>query len=145
MHHIMYVSTATILVSEDDLRQMLFHYRRKNQQDAITGLLLYSGEHYVQLIEGAEKDLRRLFVKIAQDPLHRNLIKLADGKINARLFSDWTMGFEVISAEAFALFEGYVNPTKSNFLNSWPEREEDSPIAILRQFARHHLTGSNHL
>jgi len=87
------MSTAIVQVGEEELKAMLIHWRQNNVRDQITGMLLYSGEHYIQLIEGAEEDLRRLFAKITQDYHHTNIIKLADGSISQRLFAEWTMGF----------------------------------------------------
>jgi len=139
MHHIMYMSTAAVVVGENELKQMLVYYRGNNQQHDITGLLLYSGEHYVQLIEGKEADLRMLFTKIVKDYHHIDIIKLADGKISQRMFSDWSMGFKVVSEELFSTLSGYVNPYGHDFLHSLPEHNEDSPVEVLRQFAKRNL------
>ncbi|MCC9136465.1 BLUF domain-containing protein [Pontibacter silvestris] len=45
MYHIMYVSTATVPVSDEELRAMVTQYRNNNKRDGITGILLYSGDH----------------------------------------------------------------------------------------------------
>ena len=140
MHHILYMSTATILVTEEDLQQMLRQYRRNNQRDLITGLLLYSGEYYIQLIEGVAEALQQLFAKIQKDPLHQNIIKLADGEIDQRLFSDWSMGFQVVSKAAFSGLQGYINPVQPDFLSSGSQLKEESPLAVLQQFAQNNMT-----
>ncbi|QMU29153.1 BLUF domain-containing protein [Adhaeribacter radiodurans] len=77
----MYISTAVIHVQETELKQMLTQYRHNNERNHITGMLLYSGENCVQLIEGQEETLRQLLSKIVKDYHHTNLIKLANGPI----------------------------------------------------------------
>ncbi|WP_158267657.1 BLUF domain-containing protein [Adhaeribacter arboris] len=135
MHHIMYISTALVIVQEAELQEMLIQYRRNNLRDAITGLLLYSGEHYVQLIEGAEEDLRRLFAKISKDYHHTNLIKLADGAIRQRSFENWSMGFRSVNEQGLASLPGYLNPTRTTL----PHQPEESPVHVLQQFLQQDL------
>ncbi|PSR52622.1 blue light sensor protein [Adhaeribacter arboris] len=136
MHHIMYMSTALVLVQEEELTAMLTQYRRNNLRDNITGMLLYSGEHYVQLIEGAEEALRKLFAKICQDYHHTNLIKLADGSISQRVFENWSMGFRSVDEAALTGLKGYVNPESV----ALPHPEEESPVQVLQQFIQHNMT-----
>jgi hypothetical protein len=87
----MYISKATVAVPEKELKEMLAQWRKNNEKEDITGMLLYSGDHFVQLIEGPVENLKKLFHKISQDYHHTSIIKLADGKITHRLFADWTM------------------------------------------------------
>ncbi|RNI28174.1 BLUF domain-containing protein [Rufibacter immobilis] len=83
-------------------------------------MLLYSGEHFVQEIEGNEKNVQQLFAKILIDRHHTNIIKLADGPISQRLFCDWTMGFKTVAAEALLSFRGYVDPTQPESWSPFP-------------------------
>ena len=43
-----------------------------------------------------------------------NVIKLADKQISQRSFQQWSMGFQVVSAEVFAELAGYVDPVQMN-------------------------------
>lgn len=144
MHHIMYMSKATVAVPEEELKEMLAQWRKYNEKEDITGMLLYSGDHFVQLIEGPAENLKKLFSRINQDNHHTNIIKLADGKITHRLFADWTMGFESVAEESLAGLKGYVNPVSTQFENSLPEQEEDSPVAILKQFAQNNIKNNSY-
>ncbi|QNF33759.1 BLUF domain-containing protein [Adhaeribacter swui] len=134
----MYISTAVISVHEAELQEMLARFRRNNERDNITGMLLYSGEHYVQLIEGEEAALRKLYAKIEKDYLHTNIIKLADGQISHRLFKDWSMGFKGVTEAALTTLPGYINPASPVFLNQLPEPEE-SASSVLQQFVRNNM------
>jgi hypothetical protein len=117
MHHIVYVSTATLPITEADLSGFLERWCENNARDGVTGLLLYaaSGERFIQVIEGEEAPLRTLFGKIQQDYRHRDLVKLADGAIPGRHFTAWLMGFKVLTTEAFAQLAGYVEPASPHF------------------------------
>ncbi|RDC64230.1 BLUF domain-containing protein [Adhaeribacter pallidiroseus] len=64
MHHIMYISKAIVAIPEEELKEMVVHWGQNNERDSITGMLLYSGDHYVQLIEGPVENLKKLFIKI---------------------------------------------------------------------------------
>jgi len=130
MHHIMYLSTALVLVPEAELKAMLTRWRQNNSRDQITGMLLYSGEHYVQLIEGDEADLRSLYAKITKDYHHTHIITLADGPINQRSFENWSMGFRSVDEASLAGLKGYIHPDGVTF----PPYQEDSPVRVLQQF-----------
>ncbi len=144
MYHIMYISKATVVVPQDELIEMVVQWRRNNERDKITGMLLYSGDHYVQLIEGPVENLKKLFSKITQDYHHTDIIKLADGVITQRSFADWTMGFESVAEESLAGIKGYVNPVSAHFEDSLPEQEEDSPVTVLKQFAQHNIKNNTY-
>lgn len=143
MYHVMYVSTAAVPVSEAELKEMVSHFRRNNERDGITGLLLYSGDNYIQEIEGEEEAIKVLYDKIRNDFRHKNIITLADGEMHERLFSEWHMGFKVISKNELSHFKGYVNPMSNRFLDVLPNKEEESVITILKQFVEHNIKTIN--
>ena len=99
-------------MSEDALRELLQQARTENERQGITGALVYGDGQFMQIIEGNESVLAALYAKLLQDPRHINVVKLADKQIAQRSFQDWSMGFQVISAEAFNELVGYVEPEK---------------------------------
>jgi hypothetical protein len=115
MHHILYLSQVSVALSEDDLKRLLESSRLRNQSRQITGLLLYSDRQFMQLLEGEEGDVRRLFATIAQDPRHNGLIKLADKTIPHRSCAEWSMAFAAVSAERLASSSGYLGLAQVQF------------------------------
>lgn len=117
MHHIVYISSATLPVSEAELEQFLQRWRVNNARYGVTGILLYSSDEgrFMQVIEGEKPAILSLFSKIERDYRHRDLLKLADGSIPKRNFTTWLMGFKVLSTAAFAQLAGYVDPTSPEF------------------------------
>ena len=101
LHHLIYSSTANINLTEAELHRLLDHWRIKNTQLGITGLLLYSEGHILQVLEGDADVVYSLYATIAADPRHRSLIKLADGPVADRAFADWSMQMRTVDAADF--------------------------------------------
>ncbi|UOQ96945.1 BLUF domain-containing protein [Hymenobacter sp. 5317J-9] len=104
MHQLVYTSTAGVALTEAELQQQLNSWRRKNADLAVTGVLLHSEGHILQVLEGEAAVLHDLFATIAADFRHRSVTKLADGPVQARAFSDWSMGFRNVESTRFAQF-----------------------------------------
>jgi hypothetical protein len=92
-HCIIYISEATADFSEPALLTLLQQARREHQQAHFTGLLLYRDGRFLQILEGPEKPLREFFNRVAADPRHGKLEKLADGPKPRPDFQQWHMSF----------------------------------------------------
>lgn len=90
---IVYVSTATVPLSEDELESLLKTSRLNNPRIDITGILLYDDGNFMQIIEGPKQAVMALYARIQVDPLHKGLITLLSHTINERLFAEWSMEF----------------------------------------------------
>jgi len=88
MEYIVYVSTAKRLLTELELVNLLNVARDKNKKYDITGMLLYCEGTFMQVIEGDKDSLSLIYSAIEQDTRHKNIIKLATGKIDKRNFPD---------------------------------------------------------
>jgi hypothetical protein len=75
-----------------ELEKMLESARRRNQNASLTGILVFSGGHFIQVLEGHPKVLERLYARIAVDDRHKNVERLAVIDIQERMFSKWQMG-----------------------------------------------------
>lgn len=91
-----YLSTATRDMQREDLVDLLSVSRRKNEELGITGLLLYSGDQFIQLLEGEESAVRALYELIAKDERHRDVTLVYEEHAEARECPDWTMGFQAL-------------------------------------------------
>ena len=100
-HHLIYSSTANINLMEAELHRLLDHWRIKKTQLGITGLLLYSEGHILQVLEGDADVVYSLYATIAANPHHRSLVKLADGPVANRVFTDWSMQMRTVDATDF--------------------------------------------
>lgn len=90
---IVYVSAATVPLSEDELEALLTKSRCNNPQKDITGILLYHDGNFMQIIEGPKQAAIELYARIQVDPLHKSVITLLSQAAEQRLFADWSMEF----------------------------------------------------
>ncbi len=95
---VIYFSSQSYPLSEQDLLVLLEECRSKNARDNITGLLIYRDGSFCQVIEGEEEQLDKLVEKLQKDRRHRNLIILDYRPIAARRFGRWSMAFENLSS-----------------------------------------------
>jgi len=93
---IVYVSTASHLLTDEELKALLRKSNCKNPDSGITGMLLYQDGNFMQLIEGPKSAAYTLYEKIQRDPLHLGIITLLEQPIEKRLFAEWAMKFRNI-------------------------------------------------
>lgn len=91
-----YTSTATSDMQREDLVDLLTVSRRKNEELGITGLLLYSGDQFIQLLEGEEAAVRKLYDLIRKDKRHRDVTLVYEEEVPQRECPDWSMGFQAL-------------------------------------------------
>ena len=110
---LVYVSSATLPFSGEDLRALLATCRKNNAALGVTGMLLYKDGNFMQVLEGDEGAVRGLYARIEADSRHRGEITLQEGFTEGRQFPDWSMGFRDLNAPEERSTPGY-----SEFLNA---------------------------
>jgi len=95
MYSVVYISSATQEFSHEDLVELLAVSRRNNQASQITGMLLYSGGNFIQVLEGERSAVELVYARIAVDLRHRSVMRLLEQNIESRQFANWSMGFAV--------------------------------------------------
>ena len=93
MFSIIYVSSAVRLWTQIELLDLLAWSREHNADLGVTGMLLYKGGNFLQILEGEEEPTRGLYDRIGRDPRHHGIIVLLQGTTRSRHFADWSMGF----------------------------------------------------
>ena len=102
MRRIIYCSQATEDVSPEELVELLSVSRRNNEAAGLSGMLLYSSQSFLQVLEGDQEELDRTYKRIHADTRHENLRLLLDAEVPRPLFGDWTMGFDHVDDEELA-------------------------------------------
>ena len=113
LYQIVYTSTATKPFSQAELAGLLKGSVRRNARAGITGLLLYQSGVFMQALEGEKAALMELFERISHDPRHHRIIRLIQGPIEERNFSDSAMAFRDLRSPELQKLPGY-----SEFLNT---------------------------
>ncbi|GAA3929180.1 BLUF domain-containing protein [Hymenobacter algoricola] len=134
MHHIVYQSCAVGHPSLAELRQLLRQARANNDQLGITGLLLYGNDSFLQVLEGEAAVVQNLYARIRADYRHAQVVTLADGGIADRIFPNWSMGFQGLSAADFVRLTGYINPHRTHFLDAHLPAIEEGMLCLLKSF-----------
>jgi hypothetical protein len=113
MFSLVYVSSTIAPLSPTELSELLATSHRNNATLGITGMLLYKDGNVMQVLEGEEAAVRKLYHKIGLDPRHRGLLTLAQGNVAERQFPDWSMGFRDLTSADVRATPGY-----NEFLNT---------------------------
>lgn len=109
-----YVSSAVELFSKSELKHLLAVSLENNAKRGVTGMLLYKEGNFMQVLEGAEREVRIVFYeKISADTRHKDIIVLLQGPVAERQFPHWDMGFRDLDSLGVQDIPGY-----SEFLNT---------------------------
>jgi len=73
------------------LSNILLTARRRNMRDDITGALICRADLYLQLLEGPEGKVERVFANICEDDRHVDVRVLSKRFDQERLFPKWAM------------------------------------------------------
>jgi hypothetical protein len=89
---LMYASRATEPVRPETLNAILKKSTHDNPGIGVTGVLCFSGDIFLQVLEGGRSHVSKLYNRIAQDPRHTDVVLLSYEEIDERSFAGWAMG-----------------------------------------------------
>jgi hypothetical protein len=115
-YQLIYISGASTSFSKKDLIGLLAQSRKFNHSKEITGLLLYAGGHFMQLLEGAREEIKPLMERITKDGRHNQVDVLEEGPVKHRQFPEWSMAFLDFASPEVRALPGY-----SCFLDAPPQ------------------------
>ena len=89
---LIYRSVATAeVVSNETIRDLAERAARANGERGITGLLVLTGNVFVQVLEGPGKAVNELFCRIVGDKRHRQVELVSYEALAEPCFSEWSM------------------------------------------------------
>ncbi|MDD1780095.1 BLUF domain-containing protein [Enterovibrio sp. ZSDZ35] len=136
MIRLIYASSATIEFSESKLMKVLGQARANNENENVSGLLLYAKGNFFQVLEGETQTVDALFSKIEQDERHTSVVVIDRSEIEARAFADWSMGFKNLETFDGSAIRGY-NTFLDNSLSEKDFGEMGAEIVyLIEQFKR---------
>lgn len=89
---LVYVSAAVEKFNRDTLAQMVEAAGSKNARLDITGVLMFAGDRFMQVLEGPRDAVLPLFETIEHDDRHIFVELVQSQGVSSRLFSGWSMG-----------------------------------------------------
>lgn len=134
MIRLVYASSATRDMSEDDLLSLLEQSRSRNKRQNVTGMLLYIGESFIQVLEGGEKDVSEIYEDIRKDDRNIGNILIVKETISERAFPDWSMGFKRLSEKDLNDIDGYTEFLDSEMTPEQIAGHSDKAISLLYYF-----------
>jgi hypothetical protein len=103
-----YLSEAISDMSFLGLMRLLESARAFNQQNGISGILLYDNQQFGQIIEGERASVMKAWKRIQEDKRHHRIELLEIREISERSFPDWLLRFyggETLTRDYPALVE----------------------------------------
>lgn len=82
---------STDVVSNKAISSLVEQSAQANKERQITGLLLLSGDQYLQVLEGPCHNVNRLYGTISRDKRHRDIELITFEPMESRYFDDWGM------------------------------------------------------
>ena len=139
LYQLMYSSQATDPMTAESLEKILTDARIGNSKNNITGALVYVDGVFFQILEG-EKDLvSNLIANISKDARHQLVKVFYESGVDARAFSDWSMGYVSPTAEQMAIWAGLPGTATIGSMlaevNRKPERVPRILVSVLNALA----------
>ena len=94
-----YTSLARAELSTAEVSAIYQTARHLNVLDGITGLLVYNGRNFLQVVEGAESAIDDLVRRLRADPRHSALNVEDERYIEPREFPQWAMEFARVDVD----------------------------------------------
>ena len=127
MFQLVYVSTATHEFSGRELAELLSVARKNNSRDGVTGMLLYHGGSFFQVLEGEEESVKAIFSRVERDPRHQKVTVLhEEEEVENRDFPDWSMAWCEVTDKALLEVDGF----NDLMLNRRPDRAFPAPSTV---------------
>jgi Sensors of blue-light using FAD len=115
---LLYASRIAKKPGAKTITAILAECQRNNPARGITGLLCYSNEIFLQVLEGGRDAVCETFNAIVKDSRHENVRLLSFEEISERRFGGWTMG------------QVNIEKINSSMLLKYAERAELNPFAV---------------
>ena len=101
-----YTSLAELDLSDEDVNAIHRTARDVNALEGITGLLIFNGTHFLQIVEGGESAIDELVARLRRDRRHSSLEIRDERIIETRSFPDWSMELVRVNSNYFEARDG---------------------------------------
>ncbi len=91
IYQLIYRSQAMEKTDWETLEALMTTSINNNKESDLTGMLLFTGEHFLQVLEGEYIKINRTFYDICRDKRHHNLKLITFTPVVKRHFSEWSM------------------------------------------------------
>lgn len=110
-YQLVYSSEPKKRMMKSHLYKILRQSRINNKLDNVTGLLVFVDGMFLQVLEGQDDSVKKIFERIKADERHQNINILFEGNVEERAFPKWEMAYASPSAKEIAAWSGLHNTT----------------------------------
>lgn len=95
LESLLYISTSRLdpATADSVVRAVVADSIGRNRRRGITGAMIFTGTHFVQIVEGSPEMVETTLRLLNADERHGDMIIIDRGPIAARRFSDWSMAY----------------------------------------------------
>ena len=93
IYSLVYTSTASRPLAKSDLEHILDNARKRNLEEHVTGLLLFTEGKFMQYLEGPQSGVLKIFDIIKKSSLHGQITEVSRQTAGAREYGEWSMAF----------------------------------------------------
>jgi len=93
LRRLAYVSYPAADLPPAEVSRIIHVSRVHNAAHGITGVLVYTGTDFAQLIEGRHESVETLWRRIQADKRHRDILSFLDEPAERAWFETWRMGY----------------------------------------------------
>jgi Sensors of blue-light using FAD len=91
MYRLIYISTASEALMAEDVDAIVETSIRNNEPRNITGVLIFNGLNFLQVLEGSQASVNHIYKLIQLDTRHISVTTLLSETAELRMFSGWSM------------------------------------------------------
>lgn len=96
MYQLVYTSISSNVFKDsprNEIEDILNKSIENNQKRGVTGILLFQGAEFVQILEGEKDDVLSLYGRICTDERHSSARILLSREVSSRTFPYWNMAY----------------------------------------------------
>ena len=134
MIRLIYVSSATRPMGEQDLLDLLAQSRPRNTRQHVTGMLVYRDGAFLQVLEGESADVQEIYRSITMDDRNTGHYLIAKEEITDRNFPAWSMGFKDLTKCPADELEGYSDIFGKGASPDKIAKYKDMAVSLLLKF-----------
>ena len=90
---LLYVSIAAPRLAKANLTEIVEVARSRNAALDVSGALVFTGDHFAQVLEGPEEAIDQLMGSILRDPRHSAVNVVERPQIEERRFARWSLAY----------------------------------------------------
>ncbi len=120
VRRLIYHSIATLAFNRQELASLVRIAAHYNATVNVTGLLVYEGGGFLQVLEGPHASINKVMARVFEDQRHQEVTTVQDQAFSKRLFQNWAM--HICDLREHPAVSEILNH-ESDFLRSQQKRE----------------------